>query len=105
MLGLDLDTLSFCRRYRRLANSDDDGGGRRLMPGVEEGQAQHPAGGGRRRRRRRQRRRRGGGGGHLVERLSKFTPQQRKKSLSSLEHTFFSFALQSTFNSSKEERQ
>jgi hypothetical protein len=25
----------------------------------------------------------------MVERLSKFTPQQRKKSLSSLEHTFF----------------
>jgi hypothetical protein len=36
-----------------------------------------------------------GGGGAvaavatMVERLSKFTPQQRKKSLSSLEHTFF----------------
>ena len=37
----------------------------------------------------------GGGGGvvatvaTVVERLSKFTPQQRKKSLSSLEHAFF----------------
>jgi hypothetical protein len=106
MLGLDLDTPSFCRRYRRLTNGDDDGGRHRLMSGVEEGQAQHQPeaadggdGGG------------NGGGGAvaavatLVERLSKFTPQQRKKSLSSLEHTFFSFALQSTFNSSNEERQ
>jgi hypothetical protein len=89
MLGLDLDTPSFCRRYRRLVNDDDDGARRQLARDVEEGgNAQHQpeadaAADG------------GGGGGAvaavatMVERLSKFTPQQRKKSLSSLEHTFF----------------
>jgi hypothetical protein len=66
---------------------DDDGGRRRLMQGVEEGDnAQHqPA----------EEAAADGGGGAvaavatIVERLSKFTPQHKKESLSSLEHAFF----------------
>jgi hypothetical protein len=84
-------------------SDDGDGARRQLARDAEEGGSQHQpeadaAADG------------GGGGGvvatvaTVVERLSKFTPQQRKKSLSSLEHTFFSFALQSISNSSNEER-
>jgi hypothetical protein len=82
-------------------SDDGDGARRQLARDPEEGGSQHQpetdaAADG------------GGGGGvvatvaTVVERLSKFTPQQRKKSLSSLEHTFF--ALQSISNSSNEER-